>query len=257
MPSEVAFDPEYLRLAGALLADVKRVAFDLLALAPGQTLLDVGCGPGSDLVEAARSFGGAVAAFGLDSDTRMAREAAQTFGDAGITGSWVCLGEVQALPFQRETFDRVRVDRVLEHLTNPADAVRELLRVTRPGGRVVITDTDWASLSVDLEPARAERRLVDSYVLGDLVNATVARSLPRLCSDAGATSVDVRTVSLHSRDATVSRRMGLFDRVLKRSIEQGLLTEDDAAEIEASLVKRDAPGCFFASLSYVVCAAAR
>jgi ubiquinone/menaquinone biosynthesis C-methylase UbiE len=55
------------------------------------------------------------------------------------------IGDVTALDFPEGNFDGVRCERVLQHLSDPDGAIKELTRVTRPGGRVCVIDTDWTS----------------------------------------------------------------------------------------------------------------
>jgi ubiquinone/menaquinone biosynthesis C-methylase UbiE len=62
-------------------------------------------------------------------------------------------GDVSALDFPDASFDAVRCERVLQHVDDPDRAIVELGRVTRPGGRVCLVDTDWESIAVDGLPA--------------------------------------------------------------------------------------------------------
>ncbi|HYZ99690.1 MAG TPA: methyltransferase domain-containing protein [Acidimicrobiales bacterium] len=110
----------------------KQHTYELVADA--RLVLDVGCGPGTDAAHLGRNR-----VVGLDPSSVMCRQAAQR----GVT---VCRGDALALPFADEVFDACRCDRVMQHLTDPSAAVDELLRVTRPGGRIVVSDPDQESL---------------------------------------------------------------------------------------------------------------
>jgi len=118
----------------------------LPALVPGQVLLDVGCGPGTITIDlAARVAPGEVV--GLDRSERvveLAREAARSAGAPNVTFR---AGDVYALPYGDASFDVVHAHQVLQHLTDPVAALRELRRVARPGGLVAVRDADYAAMT--------------------------------------------------------------------------------------------------------------
>ena len=129
---------------------VRQIARGALAIHPGQRLLDAGCGVGEEARDLARLAGpdGEVTAIDLSSDlVALARQR-----DRG-TGVRYAVGDVTSLSFPDATFDGVRSERVLQHLGDPDAAVAELTRVTVPGGRVCLIDTDWESFLVDGMPA--------------------------------------------------------------------------------------------------------
>jgi SAM-dependent methyltransferase len=128
---------------------VRRAALDALRPAPGQCLLDAGCGLGEVARGLATDVGptGQVVALDVSAATVAA---AQARHDAGNVRYLV--GDVAALNFPDATFDGVRSERVLQHVREPDAVIGELIRVTRPGGRVCLVDTDWDSLAFDGVP---------------------------------------------------------------------------------------------------------
>ena len=121
-------------------------AYLLPALAPGQDVLDVGCGPGTvTLGLAARVAPGAVV--GLDRSAAVIELARQAAADAGSTNVTYVVGDVYALPYPDSTFDVVHAHQVLQHLTDPVAALRELRRVARPGGLVAVRESDYSAMT--------------------------------------------------------------------------------------------------------------
>jgi SAM-dependent methyltransferase len=95
----------------------------------GGRVLDIGCGLGAYV----NRFGDFTEhAYGMDID--MAR--VQKGAAAGVNG--LCAGVGEAMPFASDSFDGVLLNEVIEHVTSDRETLREALRVTRPGGRVVI-----------------------------------------------------------------------------------------------------------------------
>jgi SAM-dependent methyltransferase len=117
----------------------KRSSFEFLQPCAGAHLLDAGCGGGQDLLTLLSEVlpGGKVV--GVDSSARALLEArARTEGRHEIS---LEQADVTALPFPDGRFDGSRADRTLIHVSQPELALAELVRVTRPGGRVVISET--------------------------------------------------------------------------------------------------------------------
>jgi ubiquinone/menaquinone biosynthesis C-methylase UbiE len=115
----------------------------LPSLRPGLDLLDVGCGPGTITVDlAARVAPGRVV--GLDVSADPLEEARATAAAAGVEVTFG-VGDVYALEAADDSFDVVHAHQVLQHLTDPVAALREMARVCRPGGLVAVRDVDYGA----------------------------------------------------------------------------------------------------------------
>ncbi len=95
----------------------------------GARMLDIGCGLGAYV---RRFLDFTPDAYGIDIDAPRVIEGAE----AGLKG--LCVGLSESLPFADGVFDGVLLNEVIEHVGNDRDTIREALRVTKPGGRVVI-----------------------------------------------------------------------------------------------------------------------
>ncbi len=116
-----------------------RRSLELIELRPGERLLDVGSGPGTSAILAARDFGCLVA--GLDYGANAVRGAQEAADAAGLCDQvGFVAGDAAALPFGDGEFDAVLCECSLSTFPDKSRAVAEMRRVLRPGGRVAVSD---------------------------------------------------------------------------------------------------------------------
>lgn len=114
-------------------------------LHPGLSLLDIGCGPGTLTVDLARRVApGRVV--GIDASGAVLDGARRRADDAGVDVEFA-EGDVYRLDLPDDAFDVVHAHQLLQHLTDPVAALREMRRVTRPGGIVAIRDSDYGAFT--------------------------------------------------------------------------------------------------------------
>ncbi|GAA2365932.1 methyltransferase domain-containing protein [Dactylosporangium salmoneum] len=158
---------------------VREVAFAALHLEPGQCILDAGCGGD----EAARLL------------------AARLGGTGEVVWLDYHAEDLTCLPYPGGRFDAVHCERVLQTLGDPGAAIAELARVTRPGGRLCLVDTDWESVAVDGLPAHlvaAVRHHLLATVVGRHLD--MGRTLRRRLLRAGLPEVTAVPVALYFAD---------------------------------------------------------
>ncbi len=122
----------------------RRAVMEALAAQSGERIIDIGSGPGLMAAELADAVSERGKVCGVDSSQDMitlssARQANRPWLDFR-------LADATALPYPDRSFDAAVCVQVLEYVRNMADALSDLYRVLRPGGRAVIVDTDWDSI---------------------------------------------------------------------------------------------------------------
>lgn len=119
---------------------IKCRVIELAQLAPGTRMLDVGCGTGTLVLMALRRYPGATV-IGVDGDPTILSIARRKARRAGITAQ-LDQGMAYALPYADGSFDAVVSTLTFHHLTPDQQerALKEIRRVLRPGGRLVIAD---------------------------------------------------------------------------------------------------------------------
>jgi SAM-dependent methyltransferase len=181
--SQFVFDEEAARLLEVMYRrrDVvrrRRLVREALAVRAGHRVLDVGCGPGFLSEEILAEVGGRGAVVGIDSSTAMLGVAARRC--QGMANAAFLEGEATSLPVDDGGFDRVLCVQVLEFVADVPAALAELHRALRPGGRALVWDVDWSTLSWhSADPARMEKMLGawDRHLAHPSLPRTLAASL--------------------------------------------------------------------------------
>jgi SAM-dependent methyltransferase len=173
-------------LMGALAPDQEhRMAIDMLALSPGQSILDVACGPGNFTREFARACPGGLVV-GLDASERMLEVAVRDTDSANVA---YVRGDACALPFRDDSFDAICCFAALYLIEEPMKALSEIARVLAPDGRVALL----SSCNRGLLPARATDAVVRTL---SGVRVFARDELTRALRDRGFTDVEQRVAGL-------------------------------------------------------------
>jgi arsenite methyltransferase len=164
----------------------RRLVRAALAVEAGHRVLDVGCGPGFYAAELLKDVGASGAVVGVDSSPAMLAAAARRcegLGDASFQE-----GSATSLALEDRAFDRALCVQVLEHVADVSAALAELHRVLRPGGRALIWDVDWSTLSWhSLHPERMQR-VLHAWAL-HLAHPALPRTLAAALRAAGFSEV--------------------------------------------------------------------
>lgn len=218
-----------------------------LRLRPGARALELGCGTGDDARRLVDQVGPTGEVIGIDYAEAMVEESTRRWGGAGLPLRFL-QGDVHALPLPDHHVDAARADRVFQHLANPAQALAELVRVTRPGGRVVLCDPDWGSYLVDLPPTPACRRYLD-FAQQQARNPWIGRQFFGLLRAAGLGELELGAHVALIVDLAVLERLGNLDAGFITAVEAGQLSAEEVEQVRAELRARQAAGCFFASVT--------
>jgi SAM-dependent methyltransferase len=156
-----------------------------LALQPGETVLDLGSGPGLDALLAARQVGPIGRVIGVDMTPEMLERARAAAARAGAAHVEFRQGRLEALPVEDASVDAVTSNCVINLVPDKAAVFREVARVLRPGGRAVIAD-------IVLERPLPEAVAKDVLAwCGCVAGAALRRDYFRLVEQAGLRDVSV------------------------------------------------------------------
>ncbi len=137
---------------------------------PGEVIVDLGSGPGRDVLAAAALVGPSGRAIGVDSTAEMVYRGREEAAAVDRPDAEFRLGEIEHLPIESETVDGITSDCVINLSPDKAAVFREAFRVLKPGGRLVVSDVVAdAELS---EAVRRDARLWAACVAGAETEAT-------------------------------------------------------------------------------------
>jgi ubiquinone/menaquinone biosynthesis C-methylase UbiE len=210
-----------------------------LGLRPGQTAIDLGCGPRGILDLLAEAVGPGGRAVGLDADPAHVAAARQYAVSHGFANVEVLAGDARHTGLPAESFDLVHTRTLLVTIPEPADVVAEMVRLARPGGLVASQEAD-AEFSICYPPLPEWDRLLSLFRASFPragADLRLGRRLTELFREAGLTDVGA-TVYASSYPAGHSRRTVIPDLV--RSLHPvilglGLAGERELADVDAAV----------------------
>jgi ubiquinone/menaquinone biosynthesis C-methylase UbiE len=218
-----------------------------LELHPGDSVLDAGCGTGDDAhaMAALVAPGGQVT--GLDEDEAILEEARRRGEGTNLPVTFAS-GDVQNLQFADATFTRCRSERMFQHVLDQHAAMRELARVLRPGGVIVVFDTDWETMIIDADDWRTTRSLMNVHS-AEHRHGWIGRMLPGLMQEAGLGDIAIEPRTLMMRDLALAEQMHTLRKTAGFALAQNEVTPEAVEAWFADLQKRDAEGRFFCAVT--------
>jgi ubiquinone/menaquinone biosynthesis C-methylase UbiE len=225
------------RQADELAAD-SRELLDSIGLQPGQSAVDLGCGPRGilDLLSERVSPGGQVV--GLDADPAHTAMAADFARGQGLADVRVVTADARSTGLPSGAFDLVFSRTLLINVPEPAEVVAEMVRLARPGGHVAAMeyDTEYALCH---PPHPAFDRICHIFAAASRRNGAdpwIGRKLPQMFRAAGLTDIRVEARAPmyppgHSRRTI---RADLVRSMRSHVLELGLATEAELDQLDAA-----------------------
>ncbi len=228
----------------------KRRARTLLDLQPGLRVLDVGSGTGEDACEIARLVAPTGGVIGLDYSQTMVDEAQQRCQDLHLPAKFV-QGDARRLSFADNTFDRCYASKTFQHLPDPQQALAEMIRVTRPGGLMLIVDPDHGTHLLDTPyPAVTERFF--HFRASGIRQPGIAHQMYALCKDQGLIDIQVEPLTWISTDYEQVHPLLRFVEGMRLAQEHGIVTREEAESWIAHVEESASNGRFFHAITYFI-----
>jgi ubiquinone/menaquinone biosynthesis C-methylase UbiE len=252
MSGGLQFDEETSRRIEALYLTPEVVAqrsqvLKALALKRGEHVLDIGSGPGLLAREMASSVGREGGVCGVDISEDMLAVSRKRCADQ----PWTAFRTADAthLPYRDEAFDAAVSTQVYEYIADVPAALAELYRVIRPGGRVLILDTDYGSLVIHSENVLRMERVLTAWN-EHFIHGGLPRILSRHLYDAGFTIRQRDVIPMFNpeyQENTYAKQ--LLDLMASFAVGRQNLSKEEVEAWLAEFEELGRQGSFFFSLN--------
>ncbi|PSJ40668.1 class I SAM-dependent methyltransferase [Allosphingosinicella deserti] len=198
----------------------------------GSRVLEAGCGTGAQTVSLARNSPGAQIV-SVDRSAASLADAEARVRAAGLTNVQLLAADIMDLPFAPASFDHVFVCFVLEHLADPAEALRRLQALLRPGGTITIVEGDHGSTALhpDSDAAQAAVATLVALQRSSGGDANIGRRLYPLLRETRYTAIRVAPLLVYI-DGSMPEQAEAFTRRTFAAMVEGI----GPAAIEAGLI---------------------
>jgi ubiquinone/menaquinone biosynthesis C-methylase UbiE len=223
---------------------IKRHSFEAVDSGAVSSILDLACGAGNDLTSLRELYPSALVS-GVDLSMYLLA-AARHRGERSISAA-----DAMTLPFRDATFSAVRADRLLQHLPSVDDAMREVMRVSVKGARIVLVDVDWSTAKMHGGDAATWDKVLAVW-LGLIPHPRIGSTLTRVLEAAGCVEVTGERFTPAVASFRLTRAAYALDRMFDDAIEAGVIKPADRDRWFANAASAERQGRFQSeSLIYV------
>ncbi len=220
---------------------------EMMGIATGDHVLDIGCGPGLLLKDIAAMVGENGLAAGVDvSDSMIALSKARCTKTAQVR---IELADATNLPFADETFDCVVSTQTLEYVEDLTKTLSEARRVLKPDGRILIVDTCWDSVAWHSSDPDLMSRVLKQFE-DHAAHPNLPYGFAKRLESAGFNVSAIETYPLlNTRFSPNSYSAFLMNGIFKHMTEQGRIAPSDAKDWFTDLTERAGQEDWFFSLN--------
>lgn len=218
-----------------------------MGLRPGMAAVDIGVGPGLLAYDMAKAVTKTGKITGIDMSRPMVEMAAKRCADM----PWVSMttGKAERLPLEDGSVDVAVSTQVYEYVPDMMAALHEAKRVLKPGGRLVVLDTDWDSIVWHSSNHERMERVLKSWD-AHLADPHLPRKLPHLLAEAGLAVTRRELIPMFNPDWNPHSYSAGIMRAIQGFVSgRDGITEDEAKGWADDLVTLGEEGRYFFSLN--------
>lgn len=213
------YDIAYLEEIQQFLVRTKERSYQLLDPQSGNSIADIGCGAGQDIVNIARS---GAKVFGIDHDPQMISKAKQQ-PTANLDIEFICCA-ADTIPLKSNSIDKIRFDRIFQHIADHDGVLKEASRLLKSGGYLQIVDADYLSLSLFLEDPVFEHKIINAVAYRHIPNGHKVRCLPLELEHHGFKLISIEVHNYIVTDFEFANYMISFDKLINQELKKGNIT---------------------------------
>ena len=224
--------------------EARRAMLRKLNLQPTSRVLEAGCGPGTALPDLLELIGPAGQITGIDPTRALIAVAEQRAQELGARQVSYSVGDIRELKFADGSFDAVFCDKILLHVGPVSQAVAEMVRVTRSGGRVGAVEWYSQGMMINSSDYAMTRRVMDGSAPIAAYNPNVALEIEHLMNEAGLRNVRATSMVTESFQFMPSLK-AMLTRRAQQATERGAVEQAAAEAWRRELEERDKEGRFY------------
>jgi ubiquinone/menaquinone biosynthesis C-methylase UbiE len=247
------YNDSYLKKSTEFINFIKQKSYDLLPMHSGSNILEIGCGNGHDAIEIAMRLGSSGRVVGLDIDNDLIEVSRKNALDRICDNVEFIISDAEKIPFENDYFNSVRVERVFQHLKNPAIVFDDSIRVLKKGGIFVLIETDWYGMDLYLGDSGLERKLNDILVKNVLANGMASREILYYYKKAGLQDIQFEVFPVHIKDYSIADQLIKFNHILKIGKELNKIDENDINEWNQNINFLLENNCFNLTTNIILC----
>jgi ubiquinone/menaquinone biosynthesis C-methylase UbiE len=219
--------------------------FETLNLQAGDHILDVGCGLGHDAQVLAKMVGKTGRVIGIDQSKILIQEAKRRIRSLNLPIEFR-VADAHHLSFADNSFDGCLIVATFTHLAKPQKVIGEIVRVLKPGARLVSLEVDWDTFVMTADKHKAART-VTKILQKCHRNSGIAHCLPALLSHSGLKEIAVGAGNYHVRDFAEANDIWRIRANVDQARSAGALSMTQASTVLSQLEEASRTGLFFAA----------
>lgn len=254
---EKHYNIDYLAETLKLLSGVKEKSYAFFKDIPdGGTIVDLGCGSGQDVLNMSRMFNNDKLGFiGIDHDPEMI--AAGNKAIQNESNVKFLVSNVLEIPLPDTSVDGVRMERLVQHLSDPLTLFKEIQRILKDKGVIVVVESDWNSLSFYNGDSNTTAKL-NHYLTGRKVNnGKAAQSLSTYLMESGCSQIAIEVFPFVLKRYEDACKYLWIDKMIDEMHVLDLIGADERDHFIESQRHADQSGYFSCSMNIVVVSAVK
>lgn len=249
---EKHYNLDYLTETLKLLSGVKQKSYTFFKdIAEGGTIVDLGCGAGQDVLNMSQMFNTNKFEFiGIDHDPEMIAAGKNAVQDeSNVT---FLVSNVLEVPLPETSVDGVRMERLVQHISDPLHLFQETQRILKDKGQVVIVESDWNSLSFYNGDCNTTDKLNRYLTEKKVNNGKAAQSLTTYLSKTGFSQIAIEVFPFVLKSYDDACKYLWIDKMIDEMFSLNIIEASERDRFTESQKHADQFGYFSCSMNIVV-----